>query len=209
VRPLRVALSKGRLQAPSLDVCRAAGLDVPTAEELQSRKLVFRRGGFEWVFVKDGDVPVYVDHGAADAGIAGLDQIEEQQCLAYQPVAFRFGFCRLMVIGAPDAGPVERAGSVATKYPRIARDFLARRGVRAEVVTLGGSVELAAVLNLTSHIIDLVETGETARVHNLQLQETILEVSPRLLVSRDAYRTEPGPIRDFVSRIAAAAKERP
>lgn len=207
MRPIRVALSKGRLQTPSLAVCRAAGFDVPTAEELQSRKLVFRKGRFEWVFVKDGDVPVYVDHGAADLGIAGLDQIEEQQCTAYQPVAFHFGFCRMMVIGAPAAGPIEAAGSVATKYPRIAREFLARRGVRAEVVTLGGSVELAAVLHLTTHIIDLVETGETARVHNLQLQETILEVSPRLLVSRDAYRTEPGPIRDFVARIAEAAKE--
>jgi ATP phosphoribosyltransferase len=208
LRAIRVAVAKGRLQAPSLAVCHAAGLEVPTPQELQSRKLVFRKDPLEWVFVKDGDVPVYVDHGAADLGIAGLDQIEEQECQAYQPVAFRFGFCRMMVIGAPEAGPIEQATSVATKYPRIARDFLARRGVRAEVVTLGGSVELAAVLNLTSHIIDLVETGETARVHSLQLQETILDVSPRLLVSRDSYRTEPGPIRELVTRIAeAAAKE--
>jgi ATP phosphoribosyltransferase len=207
VSTIRIALSKGRLQSPSLAICEAAGFVVPTFEELSSRKLVFRKGGFEWVFVKDSDVTVYVDHGAADIGIAGLDQIVEQDCDAYQPVGFRFGACRMMVIGAPEAGPIEGAVSVATKYPRIARDFLQRRSLRAEVVTLGGSLELAAVLNLTSHIIDLVETGETARIHNLQLQETILDISPRLLVSRGAYRTEPARVRDFVARIGEAAEK--
>lgn len=205
---LRIALSKGRLQAPSLAVCAAAGLHIPESDDLASRKLVFLKDDIEWVFVKDGDVPVYVDHGAADLGIAGLDQIVEQECTAYQPVAFPFGRCRMMIIGAPDAGPIESAASIATKYPRITRELLAQRGVRAEVVTLGGSVELAAVLNLTTHIVDLVETGETARVHNLQLQETILDVSPRLLVGRNIYRTQPARIRDLIARIeAAAAKE--
>ena len=103
------------------------------------------------------------------------------------------------------AGSIDTATKVATKYPRIARRFLDGRGLRAEIVALGGSVELAAVLRLTSHVIDLVETGETARVHHLELQEVITEVSARLIVGRDVYRTDRDRVRDLISRIETAA----
>jgi ATP phosphoribosyltransferase len=203
--PLRIAIPKGRLLGPSLQLFAGAGFDVPSPRDIDSRHLVFRMDGIEWILVKDGDVPVYVDHGAADSGIAGLDQILEHDCNAYQPVALPFGRCRMMVIGAPEAGPIETAVKVATKYPRIAMRFLASRGLRADVVQLGGSVELAAVLHLTSHVIDLVETGETARVHHLELQEVITDVSARLIVGRDVYRTEPDRIRDLIGRIESSA----
>src|SRR5258706_16346019 len=170
---MRIAIPKGRLQNKALATFADAGYDVPTERDLQSRKLVFDRGGVEWIFVKDCDVPVYVEHGAADAGIAGLDQILEHECTAYQPVEFLFGRCKMMLIAAPGAPPLKK---VATKYPRITRQFLDARGVRAEVVPLGGSVELAAVLKPTSHVVDLVETGETVRVHHLELQDVIAEI---------------------------------
>src|SRR5437868_6687150 len=173
---MRIAIPKGRLQEKALAAFGAAGLDVPTDADLKSRKLLFNRGDVEWIFVKDCDVPVYVEHGAADAGVAGLDQILEHDCTAYQPVEFDFGRCKMMLIAAPGAPPLTK---VATKYPRITRQFLDARGVRAEVVPLGGSVELAAVLKLTSHVVDLVETGETVRVHHLELQDVIAEISPR------------------------------
>jgi ATP phosphoribosyltransferase len=204
--PLRIALPKGRLLWPALEVFDRAGFEVPTRAEIDSRQLVFRRRDLEWVLVKDCDVPVYVDHGAADAGIAGLDQILEHDSNAYQPVEFPFSRCRMMVIGAPGAGPIESATSVATKYPRIASRFLASRGLRPEVVTLGGSVELAAVLALTSHVIDLVETGQTARVHHLELQQTIADITPRLIVGRDVYRTDPIRIRDLIDRLQTASR---
>lgn len=202
---LRIALAKGRLLAPSLDLFARAGLEVPSQSEVESRHLVFPRAGVEWILVKDCDVPVYVDHGAAEIGIAGLDQILEQDSEAYQPVILPFGRCRLMVVGAPGAGSIDSATKVATKYPRLARRFLDRRGLRAEIVQLGGSVELAAVLNLTSHVIDLVETGETARVHHLELQGVIAEISACLLVGRDVYRTDGERIRDLIDRIESAA----
>ena len=83
---MRIAIPKGRLQDRTLALFAAAGYDTPSESDLRSRKLVFQRGGIEWIFVKDCDVPVYVEHGAADAGIAGLDQILEHACSAYQPV---------------------------------------------------------------------------------------------------------------------------
>jgi ATP phosphoribosyltransferase len=152
----------------------------------------------EWIFVKDCDVPVYVEHGAADVGIAGLDQILEHECSAYQPVEFEFGRCQMMLIAAPGAPPLSK---VATKYPRITRQYLDSRGLRAEIVPLGGSVELAAVLELTSHVIDLVETGETVRVHKLEIQDLVKEISPRLIVGKNAYRTRVREMRELIARI--------
>jgi len=198
---MRIAIPKGRLQDPALAVFAGAGYDVPDAADLKTRRLVFDRSGIEWIFVKDCDVPVYVEHGAADAGIAGLDQILEHECTAYQPVEFPFGRCRMMLIAAPGAPPLTK---VATKYPRITRQFLDSRSIRAEIVPLGGSVELAAVLKLTSHVVDLVETGETVRVHHLELQDVIAEISPRLIVGKTFYRTEPKLVRDLIARVEEA-----
>lgn len=205
MNPLRIALPKGRLLAPSLELFARAGFDVPSNADIDSRHLMFARRGVEWILVKDSDVPVYVDHGAADIAIAGLDQVLEHESTAYQPLVLPFGRCRMMVVAAPDAGPIETATKVATKYPRIARRFLDRRGVRAEIVELRGSVELAAVLHLTSHIVDLVETGETARVHHLRLEETIADISACLLAGRDAYRTDGARVRDLIDRVENAA----
>ena len=202
---MRIAIPKGRLQDRVLGVFAEAGYDVPTEGELRSRRLVFERDGVEWIFVKDCDVPVYVEHGAADAGVAGLDQILEHDCTAYQPVELLFGRCRMMVIGAPGAPRLADIpnAKVATKYPRLTRQYLESRGIRAEIVPLGGSVELAAVLALTSHVVDLVETGETVRVHKLELQDVVAEISPRLIVSRTVYRTAATEMRDLISRIEA------
>jgi ATP phosphoribosyltransferase len=201
---MRIAIPKGRLQSNALATFAAAGYEVPSEADLRTRKLVFAREDVEWIFVKDCDVPVYVEHGAADAGVAGLDQILEHNATAYQPVEMPFGRCRMMLIAAPGAGTVVK--KIATKYPRITRNYLDRRGIRAEIVTLGGSVELAAVLSLTTHVVDLVETGETVRIHNLEIQDTIAEIAPRLIVGKDIYRTSPAVARELIARISDAVK---
>ena len=201
---MRIAIPKGRLQDKVLATFATAGYEVPDDADLRTRKLVFTRGGIEWIFVKDCDTPVYVEHGAADVGVAGLDQILEHECTAYQPVELPYGRCRMMVIGAPGAPPLANDARIATKYPRVSRQFLDSRGLRAEIIPLGGSVELAAVLNLTTHVIDLVETGETARVHKLELQDFVAEITPRLIVSKNVYRTNNQQIRALIARIEEA-----
>lgn len=203
---MRIAIPKGRLLEPVLRLFGAARFDVPSERDIQSRKLVFDRRGVEWILVKDSDVPVYVEHGAADAGVAGLDQILEHGCTAYQPVELPFGACALWVIGAPGAPRLDERASakIATKYPRIARQYLDRCSLHAEIVTLAGSVELAAVLHLTSHVIDVVETGETVRVHNLQLQEKVADITPRLIIGKNAFRTRTKRMRELIARIEEA-----
>lgn len=205
---MRIAIPKGRLQNEALATFANAGLDVPNESDLRTRKLVFARGGIEWIFVKDGDVPVYVDHGAADAGIAGLDQILEHDCGAFQALELPYGRCRMMLIGSPGAPPLTNDAKIATKYPRIARQWLDARAIRAELVPLNGSVELAAVLGLTSHVIDLVETGETVRVHKLELQDCIAEITPRLIVAQHSYRTNNREMRALIARIEESIHER-
>jgi ATP phosphoribosyltransferase len=206
---MRIAIPKGRLQSQVLATFAAAGYDVPTDADLHTRRLVFTRGGVEWIFVKDGDVPVYVEHGAADAAIAGLDQILEHECTAFQALELPYGRCRMMLIGAPGARPLSHDARIATKYPRIARSYLDSRALRAELVPLGGSVELAAVLGLTTHVIDLVETGETVRVHKLELLDRIAEVTPRLIVAKNVYRTRNTQMRELIARIAQAVADCP
>jgi ATP phosphoribosyltransferase len=208
-RALRIAVPKGRLQSKVIETFANAGFDVPTSEELQSRRLVFPKRELEWIFVKDGDVPVYVEHGAADLGVAGLDQILERDCRAYQQVEFPFGTCRMMLIGAERSNGIERAagGKIATKYPRITAQYLATNRLRMEIVPLSGSVELAAVLDLAPYIVDLVETGETVRIHNLKLLETIVEVTPRMLVARDTYRVRSEEVRELVARVEGALEK--
>ena len=198
---MRIAIPKGRLQERVLATFAAAEYDVPSAADLRTRKLVFTRGGIEWIFVKDCDVPVYVEHGAADAGVAGLDQILEHECTAYQAVELPYGRCQMMVIGAPGAPRLSNNSRIATKYPRVTRQYLDSQALRAEIIPLGGSVELAAVLALTSHVVDLVETGETVRVHKLELQDFVAEITPRLIVSKNAYRTDYQRIRELIARI--------
>ena len=198
---MRIAIPKGRLQDNTLALFAAAGYVVPTEGDLGTRKLVFTRGGIEWIFVKDCDVPVYVEHGAADAGVAGFDQILEHDCGAYQALDLPFGRCRMMLIAAPGAPPLKK---IATKYPRVTRQYLDERALRAEIVPLGGSVELAAVLALTSHVVDLVETGETVRVHKLEMVDLVAEISPRLIVCRNAYRTETEKVRELIARVGQA-----
>jgi ATP phosphoribosyltransferase len=208
-RKLRIAIPKGRLLRGTLERFEAAGAAVPTSEDLASRRLVFDRDGIEWILVKDGDVPVYVEHGAADAGVVGLDQVLEHGADVLRPVELGFGRCALMLIAAPGAPALgARPGAaLATKYPNIARSFLERRSIHLEIVPLQGSVELASVLGLAPWIIDLVETGETIRVHGLQPLETIVEVSPQLIVNKSSWRMDRAGLRSLVDRVARAMTE--
>ena len=193
---LTIALPKGRLQKPVLERFAAAGV-VPDEEPGSSRRLIVAAGRTaRFVVLKDGDVPMYVERGAADLGVCGLDQVLESDADLLTPIDFGFGACRLCV-AAPRASAAAgaladaepgRSLRVATKYPRLTADWFGRRGVPVDLVRLQGSVELAAVSGLADAIVDLVETGRTLEENGLVVVETILEVTARLCVNRAAWR---------------------
>jgi ATP phosphoribosyltransferase len=196
---ITIALPKGRLQKPVLERFAAAGV-LPDEEPGVSRKLIIPAGASaRFVILKDGDVPLYVERGAADLGVCGLDQVLESGADLLTPIDFGFGKCRLC-LAAPrgsklasqaalsDAAELGRSLRVATKYPRLSAKWFARRGVPVDLVALSGSVELAAVSGLTDAIVDLVESGRTLEENGLVAVDELLSVSARLVVNRAAYR---------------------
>jgi ATP phosphoribosyltransferase len=160
-RPLVLAMPKGRILEQAIPMFGRAGFDLsPLAGK--SRKLVFDCGPLRVLVLRAGDVPTYVDHGAADLGIAGRDVLDEEGRDLYEPLDLGIGRCRL-VVAEPADRPVDVTSQihlrVATKYPNLTRRYLERRGLHAEIIELSGSVELGPLTGLSDRIVDLSETG--------------------------------------------------
>ena len=204
---LTIALSKGKLLSGAEALWRRAGLAFPDAE---GRRLVVPVDGFRFLFVKDMDVPTYVEYGVADCGIAGLDVLLETGADVLQPVDLGFGRCRL-VVAAPrgTAFDYRRAATIriATKYPRIATAHFLERGVSAEVVRVHGSVELAPGLGLADGIVDVVETGRTLEENGLVPIEEVAASSARLIVNRASQHARREALHSLIDRLWRAVAE--
>jgi len=193
VKPLRIALPKGRMMDEALRVFAAMGAAIdPAARDTRRLILPSADGRFEFLPVKSGDVPVYVEAGVADAGVAGMDVLEEAQPDVLRPLDLGFGGCRLAV-AAPEGRPYPRlAGGgtprVATKYVESARRFFAGRGVQVELIRISGSVELAPLLGLSDWIVDLVQTGRTLAENGLVVVDDISSSTARLIVNRASHK---------------------
>ena len=146
MRPLTLAIPKGRVQKQLVPLLDRAGFDASRLLD-DDRKLIRETddGKLKFLLLKPDDVPTYVEYGAADLGIVGRDVLLERRYDLYQPLDLGIGRCRMVVAAPPGAErrPVPR---VATKYPRIATDHFASKGVQAEVIFVQGSVELAPLV---------------------------------------------------------------
>ena len=228
---LVIALCKGRLLEPSLDMLARARICF-SEDVASSRKLIFNSDDqrFRVVLVKPADVPTYVEYGAADIGIAGRDVLLESRADVLQPLDLKFGYCKIAVAGKfgdggkkgdrslisevqeiSDLSPFfppspnfhHPAIRVATKYPRIAMDYYNSRGIPVEIIPLSGSIELAPLIGLADRIVDLVETGRTLKDNGLEIVEIIAESSARLLINRAGYQTK----RDEVLHLIQGLEE--
>lgn len=207
-RPIVIALPKGRVLGAAIELFGRAGYDLRRVLE-ETRRLVHDCGPFRVLVVRAGDVPTYVEYGAADVGVAGRDVLEEEERDLYEPLDLGIGPCRL-VVAEPVDRPVDLASHmhlrVATKYPTVTRRYLEERGVAAEIIKLSGSVELGPLTGLADRIVDLVETGETMRQNGLVEVETILEVTSRLVVNPASLKLRGAVVASLVDRLAAAAR---
>ncbi|MCS7083578.1 MAG: ATP phosphoribosyltransferase [Aquificaceae bacterium] len=186
---LKLALPKGRLLDDSLKLLASLGfLDKNFSSD---RKLLQRLNNFEVLLVKPFDVPKYVEKGAAQLGIAGLDTIIESKADVYHLLKLPFGICTLCVAGKPESQSFyERASHlrVASKYPNITFEFFSKRARSCEIIHLSGSVELAPIVGLSDIILDLVQTGQTLRENGLVVFEKVLESSAVFICNRSGYR---------------------
>lgn len=204
---LRIALAKGRLYEPTVARFRKAGAEIG---EDGGRKLLIPSSdpGIEFLVVKPGDVPVYVESGAADLGVTGTDVLRESGADVLEPLELQFGFCRL-VVAAPDDAPYPAVpggvtARVATKYPRLSQAFFAGAGRPVDIIQVGGSVEVAPLLNLSHWIVDLVDTGNTLRANGLTERETILQCSAVLVANRASQKLKLDAYVDLMERLETA-----
>lgn len=197
---IRLALPKGRNLGPAVDAFRKAGLELRGLDPAGGRlRLRFPDEGLEVLFLKDWDLPLYVEYGIADWGVVGTDVLSETAADLLRPVFLTGGGCRLSLIGRP--GSLPKPGSqvrLATKYVVSAHRYLAGAGFSAEVMRLAGSVELAPLLDLADVAVDIVQTGRTIREHGLVELETIEPVAPCVVVNRAAYQQHRGRINEWL-----------
>jgi len=210
-RPLVIGLPKGRIMKQSVELFAEAGFDL-SAVLGKSRKLQFDcPGGIRVLVLRSADVPTYVAYGAADIGVSGRDVLDEQERNLYEPLDLGIGACRL-VVAEPRDRPVDVNSQIhlriATKYPRITRAFLQRRGITSDVIKLNGAVELAPLIGLSDQIVDLVETGETMRQNGLVEVETILDVTSRLVVNPASLKLRGEAISSVIERLEQAVAQR-
>jgi ATP phosphoribosyltransferase len=202
---LTLALPKGRLLDPGLDLLRELGVG---GVDQASRRLIFddAGAGLRLLFLKPADVPAYVTYGVAQLGIVGKDILLEQEPDVYEPLDLGFGFCRLVVAEPRELWERDDPAKwswvrVATKYPRLTEEYFSSRGVQVEIVRLDGSVELAPLVGLAERIVDLVQSGETLRVNGLVEVAEITRSTARLIVNRAAMKTEHTVINRLIGRM--------
>lgn len=210
-RSLVMALAKGRLTDDILDYLGRAGVALPAGDP--GRKLILESadGTMRYIMAKPADVPTYVEYGAADLGICGLDVLREARRDVYEPLLLPFGYCRLSLAGLaarPDT-PLryESQPRVATSFPNLTAEFFRQRGVNAEIINLKGSVELAPLVGLADLIVDLVESGSTLRANGLVEFRTILQSQAVLIANRAAYRLHSAAIQSVIARLRQTIQE--
>ena len=196
MRYLTVALTKGRLARHSMALFEKIGVQVREMKDPDTRKLIFvnEEHGLRFFLAKGPDVPTYVEYGAADIGITGEDTILEENRKVLEVLDLGFGKCRMCVCGPASAGELLRQSEqirVATKYPRIAKDyFYDVRNQTVEIIKLNGSIELAPIVGLAEVICDIVETGSTLRDNGLTVLEEVCPLSARVIVNPVSMRME-------------------
>ena len=196
MRYLTFALAKGRLADKTLSLFDQIGITCEEMKDKSSRKLIFTNEelGFRFFLAKAGDVPTYVEYGAADIGVVGKDTLLEEGRRLYEVLDLKMGQCRMCVCGPESARAYlnnHEQIRVATKYPAIAKDyFYNKKHQTVEIIKLGGSIELAPIVGLSEVIVDIVETGSTLRENGLSVLEEVCPLSARMVVNQVSMKME-------------------
>lgn len=207
---VNIALPKGRLGEKVYALLKNAGFSCPELEE-SSRKLVFENAqkGVRYFWVKPSDVAIYVERGAADIGVAGKDILLEYRPDVYELLDLNIGKCRMAVAGP--AGFRDSAGRtlrVATKFPEIAQSYYNENCRDIDIIKLNGSIELAPIMGLSDVIVDIVETGKTLKENNLEVLETIVPISARLIANMASMKFKGEQIVRIRQGLAAQVEDR-
>lgn len=187
---LTLALSKGRILKETLPLLKDARIEL-LEDPAKSRKLIFptTHSQVRILILRASDVPTYVEHGAADFGIAGKDVLLEYGAEhVYELLDLQIAQCKLMTAGIKGKALPDRRLRIATKYVNVARAYFASQGQQVDIIKLYGSMELAPLVALGDLIVDVVDTGNTLRANGLEPLEHIADISSRLIVNQVSYK---------------------
>ena len=200
---INIALPKGRLGEKVYNLFEKLGYGCPSILE-NSRKLVFEdeQNNVRYFWVKPSDVAIYVETGVADVGVVGKDILLEQNPDVYELLDLGFGKCRMAVAGKKGKYlPTDKTVKVATKFPNIAKKHFASKSREIDIIKLNGSIELAPILGMSDVIVDIVETGTTLKENDLDVYETIVDISARFIANKTGFRFKTEEIEVMKSKI--------
>ena len=201
---MNVALPKGRLGEKVYGLFEKAGYECPSLLE-NTRKLIFENEekGVRYFWVKPSDVAIYVERGAADIGVAGKDILLEYKPDVYELLDLKLGVCR-MAVAAPKTfrDDPRKVLKVATKFKNIAQDYYANLGRDIDLIHLNGSIEIAPILKLSDVIVDIVETGKTLKENDLEIIDTVVPISARLISNKSSFKFNTECIEALTARLA-------
>ncbi len=206
---LNIALPKGRLGEKVYAMFEQAGFPCPSIKE-NSRKLIFENEdvGVRYFWVKPSDVAIYVERGAADIGVAGKDILLEYNPEVYELLDMDIGKCRMAVAAKKGfCDNTDRTLRVATKFSRIAQQYYLSKGRDIDIIHLNGSIEIAPILGLSDVIVDIVETGTTLKENDLEVIETIVPISARLIANKASYQFKSKKVNDLLQSIIKQMEE--
>ena len=202
---INIALPKGRLGEKAYNMLKISGYECPEIEN-PGRKLIFENPekGVRYFWVKPSDVAIYVERGAADVGVVGKDILLEYEPDVYELLDLNTGKCRMAVAAPKDfRDDPERTLKVATKFNNIARGYYSSLGRDIDIIHLNGSIEIAPILGLSDVIVDIVETGTTLKENDLEVVDTIIPISARLIVNKPAFRFKTAEIEAITEKMKA------
>ena len=208
MKPLRMALTKGRLEKDTVALLERIGYDCEAVHN-KGRKLILPVGDrLEVVLAKAADVITYVEHGVCDIGIVGKDTIVEHGSAFYEVLDLNIGRCAfaLATKKGTDFFSGYKRKTVASKYPKVAKEFFKSKGMDVDVIKIEGSVELAPLLGLADGIVDIVETGSTLKENGLEVVEKIMPISARVIVNMASMKLRKDEIEAFLHDIELAAQ---
>lgn len=201
---LNVALPKGRLGEKVYSMFEKAGFECPAIKE-NNRKLIFENeeAGVRYFWVKPSDVSIYVERGAADIGVAGKDILLEYRPDVYELLDLKTGKCRMAVAAKKGfRDDTNRTLRVATKFSNIAGEYYAGLGRDIDIIHLNGSIEIAPILGLSDVIVDIVETGTTLKENDLEVIETVIPISARLIANKSGFKFKSQQIESLIESLS-------
>lgn len=201
---LNIALPKGRLGERVYEMFEKIGYGCPAIRE-KNRSLIFENeeNKVRYFWSKPSDVAIYVERGAADIGVVGKDILLEYEPDIYELLDMNTGKCRMCVAAKNTfRDNSEKTLRVATKFVNIARAHYDKKGRNIEICKLNGSIEIAPILGMTDVIVDIVETGTTLKENNLEVIETIVPISARLVANKASTKFKNEQIADIRRKLA-------